>query len=203
MAKTIKKLCIASVLAMLMSAQSSQAASNDGSFVIRGIGYQKCSHLNKDYQQNRLKQIELSSWISGYVTHTNSISRSTIDLLPIQDTSQFAAIVALMCYSQSEAQIQKVVEALVNYFKPLGTTAKGDFVNTKSGTYQVGIRGETMEAIQTLLAQKGLLNIEDVDGEFGPKTSIALSAFQEQTAGLQKTGVPDILTLYALLQISK
>ncbi|WP_319825987.1 peptidoglycan-binding domain-containing protein [Thalassovita sp.] len=200
---TLKNLCGAMAFACLVPPQFGHAGGKDGEFVIRGIGYQQCAYINQDYSQNNIKQMELASWISGYVTHTNKTTDAIVDWLPIGDTSQFAALVSILCKSQPSYQIQDVVAALGRHFEPYHVHNKGVFQVVKSESHQVAIRPETIEVVQGLLAAQGYLPKEDVDGEFGPKTSQAILKFQEKTGRIQKTGVPDILTLFALLDRNK
>jgi peptidoglycan hydrolase-like protein with peptidoglycan-binding domain len=60
----------------------------------------------------------------------------------------------------------------------------------------MGSTGERVRTLQTALAQLGF-QVGDIDGEFGPITSAAVSAFQS-ACGLSPTGVADRATQQAL-----
>lgn len=201
--KNMKRLCCGMALSFIVAAQVSHAENSNGDFVIRGIGYQKCSYINEDYSRNRLKQIELSSWISGYVTYANRATASIIDWLPVQNTSQFAALASILCKSHPGYRIQDVVDALGKHFAPYYVHNKDDFKVLKSETHQVSLRSETIQVVQSLLAEQGFLSEENVDGKYGPQTAQAILEFQEKSGSMQKTGIPDILTLYTLAQQNK
>lgn len=195
-----KHLCLA--LVFVASAQMSNAATQDGEYVIRGIGASQCSYLIEDYSRNTNKQLELTNWVAGYVTHINKTDELFFDAIPFENTKHFSALVSLVCKSQPTAQIQKVVEALFSHLEPYKPKKKSEFELVKSDTHRISIRSETVKEVQLLLAEHSYLGAEDIDGKFGPKTSKALLKFQDQEK-LAVTGVPDTLTLVRLLALKK
>lgn len=197
MKKTTRGVAALSIALGLVS-QAATAGNADGEFVVRGIASKNCSFLNSDYPQNKAKQLELSSWIGGYASHANKTQNGLFDLVPFQNTEQFSRLVAALCRSQPNTQIQKVLDALIVHFEPYHAAKKGSFTVVKSETHQVALRRETVKSVQALLAGRGHLTSDDVDGAFGPKTSQAIVAFQK-SIGIKETGVPDTLTLYRLL----
>lgn len=198
MLKLYRPLCVVASC-LYISSSPALAGNENGEFVVRGIGFQKCSYLNADYTNNSAKQLELSSWVSGYLTHTNKETSSVLDVLPIQNTSQFSGLVALICKSQPEFQIHKLVDAITNYFTPYHIRTKDNYIAVKSATNQIAIRQETIKVVQALLHNKGFLPETAIDGKFNNITSKALLDFQKNTGKLPSTGIPDVLTLYALL----
>ncbi|MCP9482663.1 peptidoglycan-binding protein [Shimia sp. CNT1-13L.2] len=185
-------------IALGMASQAANAGNQDGQFVIRGIGAQKCSFLNEDFPENKTKQLELSNWVGGYVTYANKTQNGVFDHLPFQNTEQFSRLVAAICRTQAEAQVQSVMDSLITHFEPYHSAEKGSFEVVKSATHQVALRRETVMSVQALLASRGYLTKDDVDGAFGPKSSKAVADFQK-AAGIKETGVPDTVTLYRLL----
>ena len=195
-----KHLIAAAAVVTVVSSQGASAGNEDGQFVVRGIGSQQCAYLNTDYPQSKTKQVELSSWIGGYVTHANKSTTDLFDLIPYANIGQFAGLVAVICKSKPTVQVQAIVDALASRIAPYHVSEQGGFDVVKSETHQVEIRPETIKDVQGLLAAQGYLDKQDVDGAFGPTTSGAISAFQKK-ANMKQTGVPDTLTLYRLLEV--
>lgn len=175
------------------------AATDDGTFAARGPGASNCAAVVEQLGgPNRdMTSVELSSWISGYLSHANRTTSGVYDVMPIQDIFGVSTIVARLCESNPDLLLEPVMARLVDMMEPAQQAQETELIAVSNDGRQVAIREAVMISAQRELISRGYLGDDGADGAFGPRTRNALSEFQAD-ADLAETGLPDAITLFVL-----
>jgi hypothetical protein len=173
------------------------AATEDGSFAIRGIGGDTCSAFQQRLQSDERVPAVALSWLLGYSTAINRTTVGTFDVSPLTDPSAILRLVVAVCQQAPDVLVDTVAHDVLNSLARARVTTASPIVETRSGENVANVRRETLVQMQQVLINRGHLG-GTADGVFGPQTATALKSFQEQH-GLQSTGVADSATIFRLL----
>ena len=176
---------------------TADAATEDGSFAIRGIGGDSCrAFLQRLQADERVPPVALS-WLLGYSTAFNRAEAGTFDASPLTDPSAILQLVVAVCEKLPDALVDTVAHDLLQSLATARVTRPSPLVETRAGENVANVRRETLMQMQQALIQLGLLS-GTPDGVFGPQTATAVRVFQQQQ-GLETTGVADSATIFRLL----
>lgn len=176
------------------------AATTDGEFSARGVGSLTCAALTEllGGQEAQLQNDLLASWIAGYVSHANRVTDGAFEVMAIQDNYGIGVLVANVCSGNPAVLVETAVAAVTTQMTDSTIDDMSEMVEVEVDSQRVVLRAETLVAVQKHLVDSGLLENDDADGSFGPKTRVALQSFQK-SKGLSETGLPDFVTLFVLL----
>lgn len=193
--------CSFAVGLMMATINPAFAATEDGTFAARGPGASSCAAIVEQLEgpQRDMTALQLSSWISGYLSHANRATPGIYDVMPIQDIFGVSTVVARLCESNPNLLLEPIIARLVKMMEPAKQTAESELLTISADGREVLIRQAVMTAAQRELITRDYLREGESDGAFGPRTRNAFAAFQTD-AGLPETGIPDAITLFVLLQ---
>lgn len=176
------------------------AATTDGDFATRGIGAQSCGALLTAFAgpDGAAVSDQLASWLAGYLSGTSRLSPSTFDALPIQDVYGVATIVLRVCQQNEPVLVETVAAEIVQGFLKAAPKIVSPVQTVVNDTASVEIRASVMQSVQNALVELELMPASAADGAFGPTTRDSLIAFQT-SLGITPTGLPDAVTIFALL----
>lgn len=168
-------------------------------FVVRGMGSLSCQILVDalEGEQSNNAAARLVAWLSGYASHASRADGTVRDVMPYSNVNELATVVARVCASNTEAQVEAVTASVLATLAPLAVTEQEDTVELSRGEAAVLIRPSVLQAIQERLIARELLPAGSADGVYGEQTAEALASFQEQ-ANLPTTGLPDAWTVFVL-----
>jgi hypothetical protein len=173
------------------------AATQDGSFAIRGIGGDSCRDFNQRLQSDERVPAVALSWLLGYSTAMNRIQPDTFDVSPLTDPSAILRLVVAVCEQMPDVLVDTVAHDLLQSLATARVTTSSPMVETRAGENVANVRRETLIQMQQALIRLGHLG-GTPDGVFGPQTATAMRVFQEQQ-GLEVTGVADSATIFRML----
>jgi hypothetical protein len=173
------------------------AATQDGSFAIRGIGGDNCRDFVQRLQSDERVPAVALSWLLGYSTAINRIEPDTFDVSPLTDPSAILRLVVSVCQQSPDTLVDTIAHGVLSSLATARVTTNSPLVETRSGENVANVRRETLMRMQQALIRLGHLG-GTPDGVFGPQTATAMRAFQEQQ-GLNVTGVADSATIFRML----
>jgi hypothetical protein len=188
---------LAAAAVIALGAGSARAADGQNQFVLRGIGSQSCEQGLAMVQNDKQHAAELASWVTGYVTALNRVSRGTYDLVPLNDVSTLMQILGGMCQANPKQSIEAVLSQIVQKLSVARVADASPMVEAKAGDKTVIVREATLSAMQSRLIVLKLFK-GPADGQFGDKTAAALKKYQKQQK-LPETGLPDSPTVLRML----
>lgn len=145
-----------------------------------GFGYQT-KGINSPYLWSGSNQYTSGKFVADHDFRADVVDR------------QLGSMVVLARLAAKDAEVQSRLGA--GGAAP-GVAAEPTVVPAAVGALARGARGERVRQLQTALAQQGF-QVGEIDGDFGPNTAAAVSAFQS-AHGLPVTGVADEATQQAL-----
>ncbi|MFL6935607.1 MAG: peptidoglycan-binding protein [Xanthobacteraceae bacterium] len=145
-----------------------------------GFGYQ-AKGINSPYLWSGSNQYTSGKFVADHDFRPDVVDR------------QLGSMVVLARLAANDADVQSRLGA--GGAAP-GVAAEPTVVPADVGALARGARGERVRQLQTALAQQGF-QVGEIDGDFGPNTAAAVSAFQS-AHGLPVTGVADEATQEAL-----
>ena len=145
-----------------------------------GFGYQ-AKGINSPYLWSGSNQYTSGKFVADHDFRPDVVDR------------QLGSMVVLARLAAKDADVQSRLGA--GGAAP-GVAAEPTVVPADVGALARGARGERVRQLQTALAQQGF-QVGEIDGDFGPNTAAAVSAFQS-AHGLPATGVADEATQQAL-----
>ena len=168
-------------------------------FVVRGMGSLNCQILVDalEGEQGNEAAARLVAWLSGYVSHANRADGTVRDVLPYSNVNELATVVARVCASNTEAQVEAVTASVLTTLAPLAVTEQEDAVELSRGEAAMLIRPSVLQAAQERLIARELLPAGSADGVYGEQTAEAIASFQSEV-NLQPTGLPDAWTVFLL-----
>lgn len=200
MTRRLPALALTATLALTGTTAVAQDAQG---FVVRGMGSLSCQILVDalEGEQGNNAAARLVAWLSGYVSHANRADGTVRDVLPYSNVNELATVVARVCASNTEAQVEAVTASVIATLAPLAVTEQDEPTELNRGEAAVLIRPSVLQAAQERLIARELLPVGSADGVYGDQTAEALASFQEQV-NLPVTGLPDAWTVF-LLQASR
>lgn len=197
--KTNAFVIISSLIAASTAPGGADAATGDGQFAARGWGAQTCGSLVQAIESSSREAVgvQLTSWITGYISYANRQEEGIFDKMPILDNAGIATIVARICSNNPESYVEPVMWNVLNTLSDGATTEVSEAQTIEYAGNRVTIRTDVLRSAQEFLERNDYLSAGSSDGVYGSQTRNALSTFQEENE-LDVTGVPDALTLFVL-----
>jgi hypothetical protein len=190
-------LAVAGLCLALGLGGNAEAATEDGSFAIRGIGGDNCRDFLQRLQADERVPAVALSWLLGYSTALNRTQPDTFDVSPLTDPPAILRLVMAVCQQLPETLVDTVAHDLLMALAKARVTTASPIVETRAGNNVANVRRQTLMQMQQALIKSGHLGAA-ADGVFGPQTAAALRTFQDQQ-GLELTGVADSATIFRLL----
>jgi hypothetical protein len=189
---------------IMVSANVASAATNNGKFAAYSVGAQPCSVVLQAYAgTDRAKALlEVSSWLSGYISGLNRLKEDTYDATSIMDHASLTFLTLRICEKNPKQLYESVTNAMIESFSSIRSREEVGGVTIESGGQIVRLRTSAIKKLQLILVDQGYLKVSRADGIYGKNTSSAITAWQEKNA-LKKTGNFDTLTVFMLLQSKK
>ena len=182
---------------LLGTAAAAEAADAQSRFQAYGLGRVPCKRFVEVCESKKEECKLTGTWMEGYFSAFNALSRDTFDILPWQQPELIAQFTFNVCKQNPDAPVLEVVNELIRkLLVPTRVQTAADRVKIGDGDQAVMLYRDTVRDIQQQLDKSGHLDGK-ADGAFGPGTKAAIEAFQKQ-AGLKPTGIPDQRTLIAL-----
>jgi hypothetical protein len=175
------------------------AADEEGLFAVRGAGIADCTQYLEAREARSQQYFQFGGWMNGYLTGLNRFEEGTFDLVPWQNADFLASALANYCSQNPDQSFHNAVVLLAETLKP-------QRIESRSERVEIPVEGEeqplrmyrtTLQRVQAALNEEGY-DAGPADGEFGEATAQALRALQQDTDGLEVTGVPDQGTLLRL-----
>jgi lysozyme family protein/peptidoglycan hydrolase-like protein with peptidoglycan-binding domain len=145
-----------------------------------GFGYQ-AKGINSPYLWSGSNQYTSGKFVADHDFRPDVVDR------------QLGSMVVLARLAAKDADVQSRLGAAGG---APGVAVEPTVAPADVGALASGARGERVRQLQTALAQQGF-QVGEIDGDFGPNTAAAVSAFQS-AHGLPATGVADEATQQAL-----
>jgi hypothetical protein len=185
------------------AAFSAAAESDTGTFAARGVGAETCESVTANIDaQGQQRLDEVASWLGGYVSYQNRITKGYFDVSPIQNNAALAIVVNSVCRNNPSSLLEGVAATVVAAYRPLGSTEETDLVTLSNSAGSVVVRQSVLKKVQDYLVAQDLLEKRQADGQFGPKTSEAILNYQK-SKGLSENGLPEAFTLLSIAQDMK
>ena len=182
---------------LLATASVALAADAQSRFQAYGLGRVPCKRFVEVCETKKDECKLTGTWMEGYFSAFNALSKDTFDILPWQQPELIAQFTYNVCKQNPDVPVLEVVNELIRkLLVPNRVEVAADRVRIGDGDQAVMLYRDTVRDIQQQLDKAGHLDGK-ADGAFGPGTTAAIQAFQKQ-AGLPATGVPDQRTLIAL-----
>lgn len=93
-------------------------------YVVRGMGSLGCETLVSalEGEQSKEAAARLVAWLSGYVSFANRSNPDANDVLPYANINGLGTVVARLCASNRNAQVEAVTASALNTLAPLAVT---------------------------------------------------------------------------------
>lgn len=194
--RRVRQAFVAGVVLLALPAAAA-AATEDGSFSIRGFGAERCQDVGERLREDASFATAATAWLLGYTTAFNRVQADTFDVSPLVDATAMLRMVAGTCQRAPDSLVETVAFEVLRALATARVTSSTPIVQTQAGEAAARIRRETLQQMQAALIERGHLS-GAADGTFGPQTEAALRSFQ-QAEGLPETGVADAATVVRLL----
>ncbi|MEO1043443.1 MAG: peptidoglycan-binding protein [Pseudomonadota bacterium] len=190
------KLSLAAAAAVATSVMALEASAGDanGDFAPKGIGMMPCSQFVQAAEEGRVEAAIAMSWFAGYLSAANMMLPETYDLVTWQE-GILPSIVVSICQQAPEQPIAVAGPELINAFGPSRLQTAERPAQISVGEQTRLLYPSTVRLLQQALQRAG--QSVSVDGDFGPGTQTAISAFQT-AVGIPASGFPDEPTMVAL-----
>lgn len=177
------------------------AAAGDGEFAVYGWGTQDCKSVYASLEGEQADQARelLAEWISGYITGRNRIEDGIYDLTPINTHYPLVSLAQSICANNTDQLFESVINAMIEAFSTLRLSENSPTISLSHKEQSVNVNEAIIPALQKFLISEGHLPDGTADGVFGPKTAEALENWQSE-AGLTPSGLPEMITLFAMAQ---
>ncbi len=184
-------------LALLLWPSDAQAETKDHQFALEESGRATCAMYSRARQGSSPSTARYIGFIEGYLTAANRYEPNTFDLTPWHTPEAFALILDEHCAKNPGEPLAMVAQQIVVAMMPLRLADKSDLVEIGEGAHQTTVYQRIIWRAQDELARRGLYRGK-LDGADSPEFRSALTHFQ-QLARLDPSGVPDVATLWVLL----
>lgn len=191
---------IAFLTLLLAVPAAAQARDSENRFAAKGVGLTTCQWFTDARAERSNAYYMALGWIDGYVTGLNQTVEDTFDVASFENNEVFALMLDQNCRRHPTTPFFEMMRAMVRAIDDDRIREASPMVEARIGDNAVRIYRETLRRVQNALTDKGYYAGE-VDGVFGQETQVALEAFQGDNR-LKVTGLPDAVTLYALLRLA-
>lgn len=197
----MRKLKAMSAAFFIIGASSASAETSTGQYATYAVGAQTCATVLEAYQSSNQANVvlEVSTWLSGYISGVNRLTPETYDITPFMNHSSLAVLTLRLCENNSDRLYESVVNALLGVFGPLRATEESLGIQVGRGVQVTTLRQSSIGPLQEELVSGGFLDAQSVDGVVGPKTLDAVLSWQKAN-NLAETGTFDPFTVLGLLQ---
>lgn len=186
------------VLALgVMAMPRAHAETVDHQFAVEGAGRVDCATYLQARESNPQQSARYIGFIEGYLTAANRYEPNTFDLTPWHTPEAFALILDQHCKKASSEGLAMVAQRLVVSMMPQRLASESQLVEVREGDNRVVVYERVIWRAQNQLARHGLYRGEP-DGKDSQQFRTALTQFQ-RLAKLDPSGVPDVATLWVLL----
>lgn len=186
----------AAVLAVLLGgALPVQAADGNGLFKSYGIGALSCGDVTARSEEANFVPF-LQSWVSGFITSRNRYRAETFDVTPVQDHAVLTRVALAVCEQNTEVQFVDTLIFIETTLARFAAPAAGDTLTLTRSGQSILFPAGSIPALQRALRELELYR-GSIDGIFGPGSAAGLERFQRDR-GFDVTGLPDVVTLYAI-----
>ncbi|MEM9810006.1 MAG: peptidoglycan-binding domain-containing protein [Pseudomonadota bacterium] len=187
-----------SLLAAVFSASAvlgtAAAGDAEGRYAVKGIGLMPCGQFIEMAQAGEPQAALVMSWVAGYLSAANMVLPETYDLVTWQE-GLLPNIIASACQQVPDQPVAIAASELLAVLGP-GRLQKAEAPEQIAvGELRRLLYPSTVRQLQQALKDAG--QSVTVDGDFGPGTQTAISAYQK-ARGLKTSGFPDEPTLVAL-----
>ncbi|MBD2842129.1 peptidoglycan-binding domain-containing protein [Erythrobacter rubeus] len=181
----------------IFSAPHARAETVDHQFAVEDAGRANCADYLAAREGGTRQSARYIGFIEGYLTAANRYEPNTIDLTPWHTPEAFALILDQHCKRAKEEGLAMVAQRLVVSMMPHRLASKSELVEVREGDKSAVVYERIIWRAQNQLARRGLYRGEP-DGKDSPQFRQALTQFQ-RLAKLDESGVPDVATLWVLL----
>ncbi len=173
------------------------AETGDHQFAVEDAGRANCADYLKARESSPQRSARYIGFIEGYLTAANRYEPNTFDLTPWHTPEAFALILDQHCKRATDEGLAMVAQRLVVAMMPYRLASKSQLVEVREGDQRAVVYERIIWRAQNQLARHGLYRGEP-DGKDSPQFREALTQFQK-IAELDQSGVPDVATLWVLL----
>lgn len=184
-------------LALLLWPAEARAETKDHQFALEESGRATCAMYTRARDGSPQATARYIGFIEGYLTAANRYEPNTFDLTPWHTPEAFALILDEHCAKNPDEALAMVAQQIVVAMMPLRLADKSDLVAIGEGSHQTTVYQRIIWRAQDELARRGLYRGK-LDGADSPELRSALTRFQ-QLARLDPSGLPDVPTLWVLL----
>lgn len=189
--------CAVACLALSAAPATVSAATEAGSFAIKGGGLQTCGAFVETFDSGGADIAAYGGWLEGFVTGHNQFNDDTFDFLPWQSTQTALGMVRFVCgNSDPDTRFSAAVVSLLRVLAPQRLTESAEPMALKRAGTTVVLYDAVLARVQARLAELDFLP-RDGDDATEDDTAAALRAFQK-SQNLPESGLPDQLTLTRL-----
>jgi hypothetical protein len=185
------------LLAVLLWPAAARAETKDHQFALEESGRATCAMYTRARSGSPQATARYIGFIEGYLTAANRYEPNTFDLTPWHTPEAFALILDEHCAKNPDEALAMVAQQIVVAMMPLRLADKSDLVAIGEGSHQTTVYQRIIWRAQDELARRGLYRGK-LDGSDSPEFRSALTHFQ-QLARLDPSGLPDVATLWVLL----
>ncbi|MGB3471880.1 MAG: peptidoglycan-binding domain-containing protein [Erythrobacter sp.] len=185
------------LISYLFGAVAARADTTDHQFAVEGAGRASCATYTEARTNNPQQAARYLGFIEGYLTAANRYEPNTFDLTPWHTPEALALILDQHCKQAASDGLAMVAQRLVVAMMPHRLASESEMIEVREGDKSVLVYEKIIRRAQNQLARRGLFAGER-DGKDSPEFRAAVSRFQ-QLAKLDQSGVPDVATLWVLL----
>lgn len=183
--------------AVVLWPTDARAETKDHEFALEESGRATCVMYSRARNGSPQATARYIGFIEGYLTAANRYEPNTFDLTPWHTPEAFALILDEHCAKNPDEPLAMVAQRIVVAMMPMRLADKSDLVKIGEGSHQTTVYQRIIWRAQDELARRGLYRGK-LDGADSPEFRSAVSQFQ-QLARLDPSGVPDVATLWVLL----
>jgi len=184
-------------LAILLWPSVARAETKDHEFALEEAGRATCAMYSRARAGNPQVTSRYVGFIEGYLTAANRYEPNTFDLTPWHTPEAFALILDEHCGKNPDQALGMVAQQIVVAMMPFRLADKSDLVEVGEEGRQTKVYQRILWRAQDELARRGLYRGK-LDGADSPEFRSAITQFQ-QLARLDPSGLPDVATLWVLL----
>lgn len=181
----------------LLAPQPARSETADHQFAVEAAGRTSCADYVAARSDNPRQAARYIGFIEGYLTAANRYEPNTFDLTPWHSPEAFALILDQHCKKAPGDGLAMVAQRLVVSMMPHRLAKESPLVEVREGENRAIVYERILWRAQGELARRGLYRAQP-DGKDSPEFRAALTHFQ-RLAKLNESGVPDVATLWVLL----
>ncbi|GEQ99028.1 hypothetical protein JCM17844_26650 [Iodidimonas gelatinilytica] len=186
----------AACLATTFCTAPAWGADTNERFAVEGGGAQACSLFLEAERDRKEQYTYYIGWVQGYLTALNRFQDDTFDMVPWQNTQFLTLALISFCKDNQDTPLFRATDYLSLVMSEQRLRSESKSLVLGQSDSSIIIYQEILRRAQAKLIQGGFLE-GTADGTFGPKTRLALEAFQKSKE-IEVTGLPDQVTLFHL-----